>query len=57
MSGRRVLRRLLISQGGIDLTQQHVESVVTGAQRSLHRKPVEALEAVRTTPAVPGPAR
>jgi membrane peptidoglycan carboxypeptidase len=57
VSGRRVLRPLLISQGGSDLTQQYVKNVVTGDQRSLHRKLVEALEAVRTTPAVPGPAR
>ena len=54
MSGRRVLRPLLISQGGSDLTEQYVKNVATGDQRSLHRKPVEAPEAVRTTPAVPG---
>jgi membrane peptidoglycan carboxypeptidase len=36
-----------ISQGGSDLTQQYVKNVVTGDQRSLHRKLVEALDAVQ----------
>jgi penicillin-binding protein 1A len=36
-----------ITQGGSDLTQQYVKNVVTGDQRSLHRKLVEALDAVQ----------
>ena len=36
-----------ISQGGSDLTQQYVKNVVTGDRRSLHRKLVEALDAVQ----------
>jgi membrane peptidoglycan carboxypeptidase len=36
-----------ISQGGSDLTQQYVKNVVTGEQVSLHRKLVEALDAVQ----------
>jgi membrane peptidoglycan carboxypeptidase len=36
-----------ISQGGSDITQQYVKNVVTGDRRSLHRKLVEALDAVQ----------
>jgi membrane peptidoglycan carboxypeptidase len=36
-----------ISQGGSDLAQQYVKNVVTGDRRSLHRKLVEALDAVQ----------
>jgi membrane peptidoglycan carboxypeptidase len=36
-----------ISQGGSDLTQQYVKNVVTGEQVSLHRKLVEALDAIQ----------
>jgi len=36
-----------IRQGGSDLTQQYVKNVVTGDRRSLHRKLVEALDAVQ----------
>ena len=36
-----------IRQGGSDLTQQYVKNVVTGDRRSLHRKLVEALDAIQ----------
>jgi membrane peptidoglycan carboxypeptidase len=36
-----------ISEGGSDLTQQYVKNVVTGDRISLHRKLVEALDAVQ----------
>ena len=36
-----------IRQGGSDLTQQYVKNVVTGDSRSLHRKLVEALDAIQ----------
>ena len=36
-----------IRQGGSDLTQQYVKNVVTGDRRSLHRKLVEALDAMQ----------
>jgi membrane peptidoglycan carboxypeptidase len=36
-----------VRQGGSDLTQQYVKNVVTGDRRSLHRKLVEALDAVQ----------
>jgi penicillin-binding protein 1A len=36
-----------ISQGGSDLTQQYVKNVITGDRVSLHRKLVEALDAVQ----------
>jgi membrane peptidoglycan carboxypeptidase len=36
-----------ISEGGSDLTQQYVKNVVTGGQLSLHRKLIEALDAVQ----------
>ena len=36
-----------IREGGSDLTQQYVKNVVTGDRRSLHRKLVEALDAIQ----------
>jgi membrane peptidoglycan carboxypeptidase len=36
-----------ISEGGSDLTQQYVKNVVTGDRISLHRKLVEALDAIQ----------